>query len=236
MSVSFGKNDVLKELSLRISKGSKVSIIGPSGSGKSTLLRCIYGFQKIRSGKIIINNDEIFKLPKKELYKARQNIGMVFQQFNLYPQYSVLENLMLAPVKLKKENKPTAKKRALDMLASVGLESKVDEFPAKLSGGQQQRVAIARALMMQPQILLLDEPTSALDPEMTKEVLKIIEEVAKTQEITMVCVTHEMRFAERFSDRIIFLDEGKVVIDGTPQEVFHSATNLRAQEFIKSIL
>lgn len=226
----------MKELSLRISKGSKVSIIGPSGSGKSTLLRCIYGFQKIRSGKIRVNNDEIFKLPKKELYKARQNIGMVFQQFNLYPQYSVLENLMLAPVKLKKEDKPTAKKRALDMLASVGLESKVDEFPAKLSGGQQQRVAIARALMMQPQILLLDEPTSALDPEMTKEVLKIIEEIAKTQEITMVCVTHEMRFAERFSDRILFLDEGKVVIDGTPQEVFHSTTSLRAQEFIKSIL
>ncbi len=200
------------------------------------MLRCIYAFPKIKSGKVIVKGQDIYKLSKKELYKARQDIGMVFQQFNLYPQYNVIENLMLAPIKLKKENREIVHKRALEMLHNVGLEEKALDSVDSLSGGQQQRVAIARALMMQPDILLFDEPTSALDPEMTKEVLKIIEKIAKQKKITMVCVTHEMKFAEKISDRIIFLDDGKIVMDDSPKNIFYNNDNSRINNFISTIL
>ena len=233
--VHYGPLHVIKGISMEIPDGSKTVIIGPSGSGKSTLLRTINNFEAPSKGRVVVNGRVMHRLGSRDLYRARQDIGMVFQSFNLYGHKTVLENLTLAPMKLKKESRKKAEERALKNLEDVGLIEKRNVYPAQLSGGQQQRVAIARALTMNPRILLFDEPTSALDPEMIKEVLDIMERVAK-QNITMIFVTHEMQFAEHIADRVIFLDDGVVLEDGTPKEVFHHPKNERTSSFFGKIL
>ncbi len=233
--VRFGPLHVLKGINLEIPDGSKTVIIGPSGSGKSTLLRTINLFEKPSHGKIVVNGKDMGRLHSHQLYKARQGIGMVFQNFNLYPHKTVLENLVMAPVALKRERKHDVVERALKHLKDVNILEKRDAYPSQLSGGQQQRVAIARALTMNPEILLFDEPTSALDPEMIKEVLDIMERVAE-RNITMLFVTHEMNFAEHIADRVLFLDEGNILEDGTPEQVFHRPSNERTSSFLGKIL
>jgi putative glutamine transport system ATP-binding protein len=235
VSMSFGALEVLKDISLSIKRASKTVIIGPSGSGKSTLLRCINLFERPQKGKIIIDNEEITHLRHRDLCRIRQSIGMVFQAFNLYAHKTVLENLCMAPVLLKKEKYKDVKERALMHLDQVGLSDKIDSYPSKLSGGQQQRVAIARALNMEPKILLFDEPTSALDPEMISEVLNIMTKVAQ-EDITMIFVTHEMGFASNIADRVLFLNEGIIAEDGTPDEVFNNPKNERTKQFFSKIL
>ena len=233
--VRFGELHVLKGISLDIPDGSKTVIIGPSGSGKSTLLRTINLFEKPSHGKVLVNGKDMCSLRGRQLYRARQDIGMVFQNFNLYPHKTVLENLTMAPMVLKGESKKEVTERALQHLWDVNIIEKKDAYPSQLSGGQQQRVAIARALSMKPEILLFDEPTSALDPEMIKEVLEIMERVAK-ENITMLFVTHEMSFAEHIADRVLFLDGGNILEDGTPQQVFHRPENERTSSFLGKIL
>ncbi len=235
ISMSYGELKVLDTLSLCFSEGSKTVIIGPSGAGKSTLLRCINLFEKPQEGRVFVDEQELTNQPARVLYHARQGIGMVFQGFNLYAHKTVLENLTLAPVLLKHEKKSDAEERALANLAKVGLAEKRNAYPSELSGGQQQRVAIARALTMQPKVLLFDEPTSALDPEMISEVLKIMEDVAK-ENITMVFVTHEMGFASHIADRVLFLEGGKIMEDGTPHEVFTNPKHERTKIFLSKIL
>ncbi len=248
---SFGKTEVLKGISFSVEKGEVISILGSSGSGKTTLLRCLNFLETPNAGRIEVNKKEIFsaeakKLSDEELRENRLNFGLVFQQFNLFPQYTVLENLTLA-AKLRaketlKEDKSLSKKelfdaiekQALDTLESVGLFEKKDFYPCQLSGGQQQRVAIARALMLSPQILCFDEPTSALDPELTGEVLAVIKELAG-RKVTMIIVTHEMAFAREVSDRIIFMDEGVVAACGTPEEIFSQSSNERICKFISAM-
>ena len=239
ISKSFGSLEVLKDINLKVKKGEVICIIGPSGAGKSTYLRSLNQLEKITSGKIFIKGDlflhrendkTVERIAKEKQKELLLEMGMCFQRFNLFPHKTVLENIMIAPIKVKNVDKETARKEALELLKSVGLEEKADEYPNRLSGGQQQRVSIARALAMNPDILFFDEPTSALDPELTKEVLKVIKELA-SEHMTMVIVTHEMSFAKEVSNRIIFMENGVIVEDGTPEQVFNSQ-NARTREFI----
>lgn len=241
---SFGSLEVLKDVSLEIAPGEVVVVIGPSGSGKSTLLRCINHLEKINSGRIYIDgkliglkevNGKLVEAPAQEVYKMRANIGMVFQRFNLFPHMTVLENLMEAPILVKKMGKQEAEKLALQLLEKVGLSDKAESYPAHLSGGQQQRVAIARSLAMEPKIMLFDEPTSALDPELVGEVLAVMKDLAK-EGMTMAVVTHEMGFAREMADRVIFMDEGRIVEEGTPAQIFNTPQHPRTKEFLAKIL
>jgi arginine/lysine/histidine transport system ATP-binding protein len=231
---SFGKLNVLKGISTNIDEGAVVAIIGPSGSGKSTFLRCLNLLETPTSGRIWIGDQEITD-PKTDIMKVRQNVGMVFQHFHLFPHKTVLENLTYAPMTVKGVSKLQAEELAKDLLKKVGLLEKADEYPNRLSGGQKQRVAIARALAMSPKVMLFDEPTSALDPEMVKEVLDVMKSLAHTG-MTMCIVTHEMGFAREVADRVMFMDDGQLVEDAKPSEFFSSPKTKRAQEFLQKVL
>ena len=250
MHKSFGDTEVLKGVGFSMEQGEVISILGSSGSGKTTLLRCINFLETADQGQILVNGEIVFDAEETKKKKASQiraaqlNFGMVFQQFNLFPQYNVLENITLAPKLLAKE-RPDFKQRkkeileeinsdALDLIERVGLSDKINNYPCELSGGQQQRVSIARALALKPKILLFDEPTSALDPELTGEILKVIRALAE-QDMTMIIVTHEIGFAKNVSDRIIFMDKGIVAEDGTPEEVIDNPKNERTKEFLSLI-
>lgn len=224
---SFGANEVLKGIDIEVKEGEVVCVIGPSGSGKSTFLRCMNNLEEITAGEVVVDDFNITD-KKVDINKVRENIGMVFQHFNLFPHLSVLENITLAPVELKKMDKEAAKSNALRLLEQVGLREKAEEFPNQLSGGQKQRVAIARALAMDPDIMLFDEPTSALDPEMVGEVLGVMKELAKGG-MTMMIVTHEMGFAREVGDRVIFMDGGYIVEEGKPADIFDNPTNERTK-------
>ncbi|WP_414838956.1 amino acid ABC transporter ATP-binding protein [Carnobacterium sp. TMP28] len=231
---SFGSLEVLKDLNVEIQEGEVVCIIGPSGSGKSTFLRCLNQLEDITGGKVIIDNTNLSD-HSKNINKIRENIGMVFQHFNLFPHLTVLENITLAPKELKNQKEEEINTRALELLETVGLSEKANDYPNSLSGGQKQRVAIARALAMQPDIMLFDEPTSALDPEMVGDVLEVMQLLAR-QGMTMVVVTHEMGFAKEVADRVIFMDAGYIVEEGTPEELFNSPKNERTKDFLNKIL
>ena len=231
---SYGKLEVLKGINTEIREGEVISIIGPSGSGKSTFLRCINRLEEPTSGEIFIHGTNILQ-KNVNINKIRENVGMVFQHFNLYPHKTVLENIILGPVKLKKISKAEAEKKAIELLKKVGLEDKKDVYPNKLSGGQKQRVAIARALAMDPQIMLFDEPTSALDPEMIGEVLTVMKELAQAG-MTMIVVTHEMGFARNVANRVFFMDGGYILEDAAPSEVFENPKNDRTKEFLRKVL
>lgn len=231
---SYGNLEVLKSIDLQVTEGEVVCLIGPSGSGKSTLLRCLNMLEEVTSGEVVVNDFNLTD-KKNDINKIRENIGMVFQHFNLFPHLTVLENITLAPVDLKKATPQQAKDKALQLLDRVGLKDKANENPSKLSGGQKQRVAIARALAMNPDIMLFDEPTSALDPEMVGEVLNVIKQLAQ-EGMTMVIVTHEMGFAREVADRVIFMDNGYIVEEGTPQEIFGNPQNERTQDFLNKVL
>lgn len=215
---NFGQLEVLKRISLQVSEGEVVCLIGPSGSGKSTFLRCLNRLEKITAGEVMVDGHPISD-PNININRVRENIGMVFQHFNLFPHLTVRENITLAPIELKKMDKESASQKAVRLLERVGLADKADVYPGQLSGGQKQRVAIARALAMNPDIMLFDEPTSALDPEMVGEVLEVMKQLA-ADGMTMVVVTHEMGFAREVADRVIFMDDGYIVEEGTPEEVF----------------
>lgn len=230
----FGHLHVLKEINLTVQTGEKLVVIGPSGSGKSTLIRCINLLEKPSSGKVTIDGIELTR-PNTPVNKTRQEVAMVFQQFNLYPHKTVFENLTLAPTLIKGISKEEAGESALAYLERVGLKVKADCYPSQLSGGQQQRVAIARALNMKPKIMLFDEPTSALDPEMIQEVLDVMIDLAH-EGITMVVVTHEMGFARQVADRVIFMDEGEILEEGSPEHFFSSPTHDRTKLFLSRIL
>jgi len=231
---SFGDNLVLDSIDLSIGAGEAIVVAGPSGSGKSTMLRCINGLESIDSGSVVVDGRKIDP-QSKEIQKIRADIGMVFQQFNLFPHKSVLENITLAPIKVKGVDPKEAEERAHALLQTVGIPEKAGAAPADLSGGQQQRVAIARALAMEPKLMLFDEPTSALDPEMIREVLDVMRDLARGG-MTMVVVTHEMGFAREVCDRIVFIDEGKIVEEGPPAEFFANAKSPRAREFVDKII
>lgn len=228
---NYGDNIVLKDINVNINKGEVVSVIGPSGSGKSTFLRCINGLEELSGGHIFIDGTDIAN-SNVNIDKLREKIGMVFQSFNLFPHLTVLGNIILAPVTLKKMSVEEAKEKAKQLLKKVGLEEKADVFPSSLSGGQKQRVAIARALAMEPEAILFDEPTSALDPEMVGEVLQVMKSLAKDG-MTMIVVTHEMGFAKEVCDRVIFMADGEVVEEGHPDEVFLNPKHERTQNFLK---
>mgnify|MGYP000125725390 FL=1 len=230
---SFGKNEVLKGINLHVERGEVVVIIGPSGSGKSTVLRCMNYLEEPTSGDVIVDGMNLNV--KENINNVRAKVGMVFQRFNLFPHMTVLDNITLAPQKIRKMSKEEAEKIALELLAKVGLQDKADSYPQQLSGGQQQRVAIARALAMKPKVMLFDEPTSALDPEMVSEVLDVMKNLAK-EGMTMVVVTHEMGFAKEVGTRVLFVDEGKILEEGTPKDVFEHPTNERTQLFLSKIL
>ena len=230
----FGDLEVLKDISTDVYKGEVLCIIGPSGSGKSTFLRCLNKLEKATAGSIIIDGQDIL-LKQTNINKVRENIGMVFQHFNLFNNLNIIDNLTLAPVQLKKCSKEEAAERAKKMLERVGLADKATSYPSQLSGGQKQRVAIARALCMEPDIMLFDEPTSALDPEMVGEVLQVMKDLA-ADGMTMVVVTHEMGFAREVSDRIIFMDGGYIVEEGTPQEVLGNPKEARTIDFLNKVL
>lgn len=230
-----GKNvEVLKGITKHVKKGEKVVIIGPSGSGKSTLLRCLNLLEKPTSGQIIFEGQDITS-PKCDINKTRRKMGMVFQKFNLFPHLTVMQNITLAPVKLKVKTQKEAEDDALDLLKKVGLENKKDFYPSQLSGGQQQRIAIVRALAMNPDVMLFDEPTSALDPEMVGEVLAVIKGLASTG-MTMFVVTHEMNFAREVATRILFVHEGKIIEDKPPIDFFENPTHPRVKEFLSKVL
>ena len=231
---SFGNLEVLKGINLNIEKGQVVTLIGPSGSGKSTILRCINLLEKPTSGQVFIDGKDI-TVPKADIQAVRKNIGMVFQHFNLFPHMTVMENMTYAPMKVNKLTRENAEAKALELLKLVGLVEKADAYPGKLSGGQKQRIAIARALAMEPQIMLFDDPTSALDPEMVKEVLEVIKNLAHTG-ITMALVTHEMGFAREVSDRICFIDDGQILEDAVPDEFFKNPKSERARGFLEKVL
>ena len=231
---NFGKLEVLKDISLDIREGEVVVVIGPSGSGKSTFLRCLNRLEESTAGEILIDGVDITD-KKADINKVRERVGMVFQHFNLFNNMNVLRNLMLAPVDLKKTDKADAKKRAIKMLERVGLADKAEVFPRQLSGGQKQRVAIARALCMKPNVMLFDEPTSALDPEMVGEVLEVMKELARDG-MTMVVVTHEMGFAREVADRVLFMDDGRILEEGTPGEIFVNPKNPRTKDFLNKVL
>ncbi|MGD6940751.1 amino acid ABC transporter ATP-binding protein [Cytobacillus gottheilii] len=231
---SFGSLDVLKGISTTINDGEVVAIIGPSGSGKSTFLRCINLLETPTSGNIWINEQDITN-KKTDIMKVRENVGMVFQHFHLFPHKTVLENLTYAPMKVKGKSKQEAEKKGLQLLEQVGLAAKANEYPNRLSGGQKQRVAIARALAMEPDFMLFDEPTSALDPEMVKEVLDVMKSLAHTG-MTMAIVTHEMGFAREVADRVLFLDGGNLVEDAPPSQFFSNPATNRAKDFLQKML
>ena len=231
---SFGSNEVLKGISKEIKKGEVVAIIGPSGSGKSTFLRCINLLETPNKGDIYIEGQNLTD-KKTNIDSIRQKVGMVFQHFNLFPHKTVLENLTLAPMKLRGKSSNEAKEKAMELLGKVGLANKANEYPNRLSGGQKQRIAIARALCMNPEIMLFDEPTSALDPEMVKEVLEVMKELAK-EGMTMMVVTHEMGFAKEVATRVLFMDGGRILEQGTAQEVFGNPKEDRTKEFFSKIL
>ncbi len=230
----FDKLKVLCGIDLTVTEGEVVCIIGPSGSGKSTLLRCLNRLEEPTGGEIIVD-DAVVTDKKTNINKVRENIGMVFQSFNLFSNFTVLENIMFAPVELKKMTKAEAKAKAMELLARVGLADKANAYPHQLSGGQQQRVAIARSLAMNPDIMLFDEPTSALDPEMVGEVLAVMKELAAAG-MTMIVVTHEMGFARDVADRVIFMADGVIVEEGTPEEIFTDPQNPRTKEFLSCVL
>ena len=230
----FGHNKVLNGISVDIYEGEVVCVIGPSGSGKSTFLRCLNRLENATSGEIRVGEHRISD-KKININKVRENIGMVFQHFNLFANMNVIDNLMLAPVDLKKASKAEARKRALELLEIVGLSDKAESYPSQLSGGQKQRVAIARALAMSPDIMLFDEPTSALDPEMVGEVLAVMKDLAK-KGMTMVVVTHEMGFAREVADRVLFIDDGVILEEGTPEEIFSNPTHPRTIDFLNKVL
>ena len=234
MKKSYGKLEVLKDINLDIYEGEVVVILGPSGSGKSTFLRCLNRLEEFQSGEVVVDGYHLDD-KKIKINKVRENIGMVFQHFNLFNNMDVLHNLMLAPVDLKKANKAQAKEQAMQMLEKVGLADKADAYPHQLSGGQKQRVAIARALCMKPDIMLFDEPTSALDPEMVGEVLQVIRQLA-AEGMTMVIVSHEIGFAREVADRAIFMDGGFIVEEGTPDEVIMNPKEPRAIDFFSKVL
>lgn len=231
---NFGKLKVLKGINEHIDKGEVVVVIGPSGSGKSTFLRCLNLIERPTDGHIWIEGDEITN-PNVDVNKIRQKVGMVFQSFNLFPHMTVMQNITLAPMQLKSMPKQEAETLALNLLDKVGLKEKANEYPNKLSGGQKQRIAIARALAMNPDIMLFDEPTSALDPEMVKEVLDVMKELADAG-MTMVVVTHEMRFAKEVGTRLLFIDEGQILEQGKPKDVFENPANDRTKLFLSKIL
>ena len=230
----FGQMAALQDVSLNVHQGEKVVIIGPSGSGKSTLLRSINRLEEINSGLIAVDGVDVND-PKNDINKIRQNMGMVFQQFNLFPHKTVLDNLTMAPIKLRGMSKKDAESLAMDLLKRVGIGDKANVYPAMLSGGQQQRVAIARALAMKPELMLFDEPTSALDPEMVGEVLDVMVNLAK-EGMTMICVTHEMGFARSVADRVVFMADGQILEVGTPAEIFDAPKHPRLQQFLKQVL
>lgn len=232
---SFGKHEVLMGVDLTVYEGEVLCIIGPSGGGKSTLLRCLNALEEATAGKVVIDGYEITDKKSIDINKVRQNIGMVFQQFNLFPHKTVKENIMLAPVDCKLLTKEEAEAKAIELLQRVGLEDKKDAYPRQLSGGQQQRVAIARALAMNPDIMLFDEPTSALDPEMVGEVLNVMKELAQ-QGMTMVIVTHEMGFAREVADRVIMVADGVIAEEATPEELFDNPKSQRAKDFLAAVL
>ena len=231
---NFGSLEVLKDISTDIHEGEVVVIIGPSGSGKSTFLRCMNKLEEITAGEVIVDGHNLTD-KHIDINKVRENVGMVFQHFNLFPHMNVTQNLMLAPVELKKATKDEARQRAIHMLEKVGMADKADTYPEQLSGGQKQRVAIARALCMAPDIMLFDEPTSALDPEMVGEVLQVMKQLA-ADGMTMVIVTHEMGFAREVADRVIFMDGGYIVEEGSPQEVLLNPQEARTIDFLNKVL
>ncbi|MGD6893522.1 amino acid ABC transporter ATP-binding protein [Bacillus infantis] len=231
---SFGELEVLKDISTEVKEQEVVCVVGPSGSGKSTFLRCLNKLEEITGGHVIVNGNDITD-PKININKIRQEVGMVFQHFNLFPHKTVLQNIILAPMKTKGVDKETAKKKALELLRKVGLEEKADSYPGELSGGQKQRVAIARALAMEPKVMLFDEPTSALDPEMIGEVLEVMKDLAR-EGMTMVVVTHEMGFAREVGDRVIFMDGGYIVEEDVPGELFGNPKHERTKAFLGKVL
>ncbi|NMM55211.1 amino acid ABC transporter ATP-binding protein [Paenibacillus aquistagni] len=231
---SFGKNEILKGIDLRIDKGEVVVIIGPSGSGKSTLLRCLNLLEVPTAGDVVFEG-EVINRKKHNMNKTREKMGMVFQSFNLFPHMTVLENITISPIKVKKMNKEEANAIAMDLLQKVGLADKAASYPSQLSGGQKQRIAIARALAMQPHVMLFDEPTSALDPEMVGEVLGVMKGLAESG-MTMAIVTHEMGFAREVGDRIIFMDGGVIVEQGSPEQIFGSPQHERTKDFLGKVL
>ena len=231
---NFGDLEVLKNISTEIKKGEIISIIGPSGSGKSTFLGCINKLEEPSSGHIYIDGMDLMD-KNTDINKIRERVGMVFQHFNLFPNMTVLENLTLSPIMVKKESKEEAEKYALYLLEKVGLSDKVSSYPTQLSGGQKQRIAIARALAMKPEVILFDEPTSALDPEMIKEVLDVMRDLAKDG-MTMLIVTHEMGFARNVANRILFMDNGEIVEDCSPKDFFENPTNERIKDFLNKVL
>ncbi len=230
----FDDLEVLKDISLDVSEGEVVVLIGPSGSGKSTFLRCLNRLEEATDGVIVVDGNDITD-KSVDINKVRENIGMVFQHFNLFPHKTVLENITLAPVKLKKNTPEEAKENAMSLLKRVGLDDKADAYPSQISGGQKQRVAIARALAMNPDIMLFDEPTSALDPEMVGEVLSVMQELAEGG-MTMVIVTHEIGFAREVADRVVFMDEGLIVEQGSPEEVIDNPREERTKDFLNKVL
>ena len=231
---NFGDLEVLKNISTEIKKGEIISIIGPSGSGKSTFLRCINKLEESSSGHIYIDGMDLMD-KNTDINKVRERVGMVFQHFNLFPNMTVLDNLTLSPIMVKKESKEEAEKYALSLLEKVGLSDKANSYPTQLSGGQKQRIAIARALAMKPEVILFDEPTSALDPEMIKEVLDVMRDLAK-EGMTMLIVTHEMGFARNVGNRILFMDNGEIIEDCSPKDFFENPTNERIKDFLNKVL
>ena len=234
LNKKFGANEVLRDINLTVDKGEVVAIIGPSGSGKSTLLRCMNLLDVPSKGKVIFEDNELTQ-HNVQLDNLRQKMGMVFQNFNLFPHKKVIENVMLAPLLLHKDSKDQLKEKALYLLEKVGLKDKADSYPNQLSGGQKQRVAIARALAMEPDVMLFDEPTSALDPEVVGDVLKVMRQLAN-EGMTMVIVTHEMNFAKEISDKVVFMADGVVVESGTPQNIFENPQHSRTQNFLSRVL
>ena len=234
LSKNFGNLKVLKNISTTINKGEIISIIGPSGSGKSTFLRCINKLEEPTEGHIYIDGMDLMD-KNTDINKIRERVGMVFQHFNLFPNMTVLENLTLSPTMVKKESKEEAEKYALYLLEKVGLSDKANSYPTQLSGGQKQRIAIARALAMKPEVILFDEPTSALDPEMIKEVLDVMRDLAK-EGMTMLIVTHEMGFAKNVGNRILFIDNGEIIEDCSPKGFFENPTNERIKDFLNKVL
>ena len=234
LKISFGKLNVLKDVSINIQKGEKIVIIGPSGSGKSTFLRCLNRLETPDGGQILFEGNDLTD-PKTNLDQCRQKMGMVFQHFNLFPHLTVLQNITLAPVTLKLKTEEEAKAEAMKLLERIGLPDKANVYPSTLSGGQKQRIAIVRSLAMHPDVMLFDEPTSALDPEMVGEVLEVMKDLAR-EGMTMVVVTHEMGFAREVADRVLFMNEGYIEEEGTPDEIFQHPKSERLQQFFKSIL
>lgn len=230
----YGELEVLKDISMQVTAGEVVCIIGPSGSGKSTLLRCLNALEEVNSGEVTVLGHNIFD-KKADINKLREDIGMVFQGFNLFPHLSVIENITMAPKSIRKTSKEEAEKQAIELLRKVGLEDKKNEYPNNLSGGQKQRVAIARALAMNPKVMLFDEPTSALDPEMVGEVLNVMQDLAR-EGMTMIVVTHEMGFAREVSDRVIFMDGGYILEEANPKDLFTNPKNERCIEFLNKVI